>query len=158
MCGEHSTFDGLPEVLTGIIPACAGSTRLFLLASKTFSGSSPHVRGAHLRLVVVQRGAGIIPACAGSTGRGWISMRCPRDHPRMCGEHCHAPSLEAFMMGSSPHVRGAHHDRRAHRHARGIIPACAGSTGGFKCTYTFTRDHPRMCGEHTEKRTTQIAS
>ena len=71
----------------GIIPACAGSTRLFrhnddlyrdhprmcgehaLMASKmpVNAGSSPHVRGALLSCLRVVHRRGIIPACAGST-------------------------------------------------------------------------------------------
>ena len=129
----------------GIIPACAGSTRLRVLQQgdhprmrgehriaadtpQLFVGSSPHARGApdlahrpHARL-------GIIPACAGSTSG---TTRCPsarRDHPRMRGEHRLACSMPIERQGSSPHARGArgvvqHVEVRA-----GIIPACAGST------------------------------
>ena len=31
-----------------------------------------------------------------------------------------------------------------------IIPACAGSTSRRYFFLIFLRDHPRMCGEHTE--------
>ena len=34
-------------------------------------------------------------------------------------------------------------------HGRGIIPACAGSTSQADSSGTASRDHPRMCGEHT---------
>ena len=67
MCGEHRS-------IVGIGVAC--------------QGSSPHVRGA---LVSVDDAAllfGIIPACAGSTKCPLLLTGLPRDHPRMCGEHC----------------------------------------------------------------------
>ena len=152
----------------GIIPACAGSTKRFsstempfrdhprmcgehfirLAYCNAFSGSSPHVRGAHdvLRLSAVN--PGIIPACAGSTpghGRGWA---CGRDHPRMCGEHALANSLMVMPLGSSPHVRGALEYRQRVFKRRGIIPACAGSTPSRISADSSSRDHPRMCGEH----------
>ena len=74
--------------VAGIIPACAGSTRLrshrmgtygdhprmrgehALLQSpmKPTVGSSPHARGARERRRAAHKRPGIIPACAGSTG------------------------------------------------------------------------------------------
>ena len=50
--------------------------------------------------------------------------------------------------GSSPHTRGAPGRAPLGRHARGIIPAYAGSTfcgGGHS---PRLRDHPRIRGEH----------
>ena len=77
-----------PSIRTdGIIPACAGSTRvgarvaqgpgdhprmrgghpLFHLVLSGLLGSSPHARGALGPKVTAERAGGIIPACAGST-------------------------------------------------------------------------------------------
>ena len=107
MCGEHILrglqFRGLQgssphvrgapqddlttSIMTGIIPACAGSTcatpqtynrqrdhprmcgehPLWLLEHDLNVGSSPHVRGALAQGPVVGVHRGIIPACAGST-------------------------------------------------------------------------------------------
>ena len=73
----------------GIIPACAGSTYpeacrapgswdhprmcgehdVSQLTTDVATGSSPHVRGAHVGGHVVLDELGIIPACAGSTLR-----------------------------------------------------------------------------------------
>ena len=92
----------------GIIPACAGSTHRLLLSNLNRMGSSPHARGA----------PSACRPCARSSG----------DHPRMRGEHLEAgrehpvdggiipacagstvtPStLTPCLMGSSPHARGA---------------------------------------------------
>ena len=91
----------------GIIPACAGNTRL------TFSkpcairdhprmcgehleqvarrlgqeGSSPHVRGTLTVAQHISYRRGIIPACAGNTVFAASVCVFFGDHPRMCGEH-----------------------------------------------------------------------
>ena len=128
MCGEHLI---VPEI------------------SLVVSGSSPHVRGARHFGVCGKPRVGIIPACAGSTCRASSPRRCARDHPRMCGEHGFHGVEHLQAAGSSPHVRGARVVKVRLLCAKGIIPACAGSTAPFTTTSVSTRDHPRMCGEHT---------
>ena len=127
MCGEHARFDAF------------GTLR---------AGSSPHVRGARLWQRNRHSPPGIIPACAGSTTvRCWPSPP-RRDHPRMCGEHPWTPCCSTRTGGSSPHVRGALDMSKLPALKRGIIPACAGSTGADRPGQSESRDHPRMCGEH----------
>ena len=130
MCGEHEV---------GIL--------------KTFPswGSSPHVRGAPLVGLPVAPGGGIIPACAGSTPSGGSCSRLSRDHPRMCGEHAAALASPSMIPGSSPHVRGALPILRNKIGLQGIIPACAGSTELQQRFCDARRDHPRMCGEHSDE-------
>ena len=134
--------------ITGIIPAYAGSTRHRVrprvhhrdhprirgehcFASLTLlllEGSSPHTRGA-LRPdepKVPQRG--IIPAYAGSTTCTDTRHNCPRDHPRIRGEHPRSTLLRLRWSGSSPHTRGARGKRLGIVERLGIIPAYAGST------------------------------
>ena len=129
MRGEHpvDAWDSGSEI--GIIPACAGSTSDDRECTYSYSGSSPHARGAPLprshtctsaldhprmrgehwcRYVVLVAPPGIIPACAGST-QYYTAQRFTRS-------------------GSSPHARGAR------------------STRASSCTRS--RDHPRMRGEH----------
>ena len=133
---------------SGIIPACAGSTRYSTTGKQgrrdhprmcgehggvnnynnPTLGSSPHVRGAHAMTGEKTQVYGIIPACAGST-------RPNLDCPRLWG-------------GSSPHVRGARQPAAGRVQAGGIIPACAGSTSMNGLMTCPRRDHPRMCGEH----------
>ena len=152
----------------GIIPACAGSTALYLGErrhiwdhprmcgehtvecpySTAYRGSSPHVRGALALVLVGAKLLGIIPACAGSTSRSNGGGPPVRDHPRMCGEHPKAHCRATFCLGSSPHVRGAHGEYTVDGVFDGIIPACAGSTSQASSCPTSCRDHPRMCGEH----------
>ena len=128
MCGEHKSPTRLslsnqgssphvrgarvhqrpPRSRTGIIPACAGSTVWLYNNGTEDVGSSPHVRGAHSPLHAHQGRRGIIPACAGSTVRSRFNAIRSRDHPRMCGEHLSYSRFCNAVMGSSPHVRGAH--------------------------------------------------
>ncbi len=130
MCGEHLD---------------AGSEQ------KPCPGSSPHVRGALLRLLIAATIGGIIPACAGSTQYGSPMPSKIRDHPRMCGEHIVKLFAQFVHMGSSPHVRGALFSPFRGFAFAGIIPACAGSTPWRRTAQPPHRDHPRMCGEHLRK-------
>ena len=114
--------------LTGIIPACAGSTESGGVSRTQTLGSSPHARGA-LQGVRYHRGlGGIIPACAGSTMA--------------------SNATNAASRGSSPHARGARGWGSTPAPPSGIIPACAGSTSPGSRASCRTEDHPRMRGEH----------
>ena len=46
MCGEHHINPENVGHGGGIIPACAGSTKISVSYEPRFRGSSPHVRGA----------------------------------------------------------------------------------------------------------------
>ena len=91
-------------------------------------GSSPHARGARPGDPRRDAPGGIIPACAGSTRARRRAPTSRRDHPRMRGEHWMHRTPRNRVEGSSPHARGALHVVDARLNARGIIPACAGST------------------------------
>ena len=119
------------------------------------AGSSPRVRGTPAERVVALDPPGIIPACAGNT-HGLITwMPMARDHPRVCGEHTWVNYVDADGEGSSPRVRGtpALDGERGRR--LGIIPACAGNTATVGKADCVLRDHPRVCGEHAGKLTTE---
>ena len=70
----------------------------------------------------------------------------------MCGEHITCVILRELLAGSSPHVRGALTISKWKHRLVGIIPACAGSTILNTCRLERSRDHPRMCGEHSYDR------
>ena len=93
--------------LDGIIPACAGSTRVTGRnvfqngdhprmrgehnpedkAEARIKGSSPHARGAQPAMFALFGSIGIIPAYAGSTAIPSRKSCAMRDHPRIRGEH-----------------------------------------------------------------------
>ena len=158
----------LAKHLSGIIPACAGSTangfrfvfccwdhpRMrgehygYVMADGKSKGSSPHARGAPELARNLSTCDGIIPACAGSTGLRMSAARRFGDHPRMRGEHSLHVWPAYVSGGSSPHARGAHREVTDICDLHGIIPACAGSTTGTRTVFARNWDHPRMRGEH----------
>ena len=96
-------------------------------------GSSPHARGARETRGPLRPVGGIIPACAGSTRHARAGEPGRRDHPRMRGEHPIVSIAPTPSSGSSPHARGALLGVDGLGAARGIIPACAGSTVHLSC-------------------------
>ena len=100
------------------------------LSDAKSSGSSPHARGTlnNRGLQPLQRR--LIPACAGNTPRASPGVSSPGAHPRMRGEHTTLYDSEALTPGSSPHARGTRLVWRCGGARGGLIPACAGNTGG----------------------------
>ena len=115
-------------------------------------GSSPHARGAPSTSATWSAARGIIPACAGSTRARCGPGPWSGDHPRMRGEHTPLLSRTSRRVGSSPHARGAPSTSATWSAARGIIPACAGSTRARCGPGPWSGDHPRMRGEHASAR------
>ena len=113
------------------------------------SGSSPRVRGTLVSDTKVKRVVGIIPACAGNTSQLSTYAMSTWDHPRVCGEHAIASVYDESIPGSSPRVRGTLCRPSRYRPDPGIIPACAGNTLSSRTWRRRTRDHPRVCGEHS---------
>ena len=130
-CGEHSrrlTLDPLPH------------------------GSSPRMRGTLTAISLAESTVGIIPAHAGNTDALDRDLRVNGDHPRACGEHpltiCHSMPC----TGSSPRMRGTHVVAGTPLSVSGIIPAHAGNTGMRVIICRFAGDHPRACGEHSQRK------
>ena len=121
-------------------------------------GSSPRMRGAHIATCSIPEILGIIPAYAGSTRRAH-SRPCPAgDHPRVCGEHSSQRYHYYQSEGSSPRMRGAQAPSPRLGVPDGIIPAYAGSTAVTGEAFTSHGDHPRVCGEHVDLDTSNVAA
>ena len=78
------------------------------------------------------------------------------DHPRLRGEHDKDRLSTRATEGSSPPTRGALRGDAVLAHARGIIPAYAGSTHPPGHNRISRRDHPRLRGEHLTEQATQV--
>ena len=115
-------------------------------------GSSPHTRGALGAVPDDGYDVRIIPAYAGSTRRSSDRSARRPDHPRIRGEHTSSSASWRLESGSSPHTRGAPHERRPFAFDNGIIPAYAGSTYRLWIPVVGVRDHPRIRGEHANLR------
>ncbi len=112
-------------------------------------GSPPRMRGAHVPRERRCIDAGITPAYAGSTCQRSARCSATGDHPRVCGEHRRKYGSGAHQCGSPPRMRGALSSFIVASFSARITPAYAGSTPK-NLPYRFpTRDHPRVCGEHT---------
>ena len=154
----------------GIIPAYAGNTSNTRLRVRTprdhprvcgehdfdsskFGGdlgSSPRMRGTHELFDGFGQAAGIIPAYAGNTSLLTRFSSMSQDHPRVCGEHFIEQTDAPRIVGSSPRMRGTPVLRSFRGLRMGIIPAYAGNTGRQSCRPFWRRDHPRVCGEHSQ--------
>ncbi len=172
ICGEHwgaKTTERLQEgssphmrgaparppphhVVAGIIPAYAGSTGA--CRSRGSRGwDHPRICGEHCLSNAMQAGSqGSSPHMRGAPCASSPRRPSTRDHPRICGEHSVSTSMSMSVRGSSPHMRGAQARHRGHRGQQGIIPAYAGSTPRERRPSVSSRDHPRICGEHTTAR------
>ncbi len=93
---------------------------------------------------------GLIPARAGSTLKSLARLSSPGAHPRPCGEHLFHPHARDSRGGSSPPVRGVHHDYAPRATEHGLIPAHAGNMQKSPGSRTVYRAHPRSRGEHLE--------
>ena len=155
------------SAMSGIIPACAGNSRMFLASPRKYEdhprvcgeqlwkypkvnkswGSSPRVRGTESHLLCFQHPVGIIPACAGNRAGRRHALGTCWDHPRVCGEQLIITELLMLFSGSSPRVRGTVPQTLRIGCLNGIIPACAGNSSMSSCMRDASRDHPRVCGE-----------
>ena len=110
------------------------------------------MRGALVIHAHAQQHLGIIPADAGSTRRSASMTTSREDHPRGCGEHPGFQGAGDGCGGSSPRMRGAPRFPVRPSPWNGIIPADAGSTSSGVLLLLGSRDHPRGCGEHPQRR------
>ena len=111
-------------------------------------GSSPLTRGAPRHVCDRPVPCGLIPAHAGSTSHRRSLRWAARAHPRSRGEHGDVNNFWQAIAGSSPLTRGAHFDQAETFHAKGLIPAHAGSTlHDVRADFRHWA-HPRSRGEH----------
>ena len=98
-----------------------------------------------------QSAVGITPACAGKSqcqrGRG----KSEQDHPRVCGEKHALFGLQHFPQGSPPRVRGKGVFSSTLSKNLRITPACAGKSAPDRGPKQPSGDHPRVCGEKSNK-------
>ena len=111
-------------------------------------GSSPRLRGTHVRRNGCLGQRRFIPAPAGNTceiiaRRGDFSV-----HPRACGEHLRNNRAPGRFFGSSPRLRGTLGFARRDEGFKRFIPAPAGNTPPTGSDDWEPPVHPRACGEH----------
>ena len=127
--GEHITsfMGSVPG--RGIIPAYAGSTMPNCAKTSVAAGSSPHTRGALVRVAGNQVHVQDHPRIRGEHPRESLRQnRRKRIIPAYAGSTTKCRAEYSGHLGSSPHTRGAPHSRASPSRT--------------------TRDHPRIRGEH----------
>ena len=127
-------------------PRACGANVPCLTVVRRVIGSSPRVRGKHVRGIRAQGRLRIIPARAGQTHKPRLSYSPNADHPRACGANVCGGHFGCLGVGSSPRVRGKHRWARPWRCSSRIIPARAGQTKRPLATSLTQTDHPRACG------------
>ena len=93
-------------------------------------------------------GDGITPAYAGTTGTIWPSVPYHTDHPRLRGDHIMNFCKCFRYKGSPPLTRGPPCKVSTDCLVAGITPAYAGTTISMQESNGFSRDHPRLRGDH----------
>ncbi len=145
--GKHSPLR-LCGTRYGLIPACAGKTRIRGRLT-CWRRAHPRMRGEnHGRNPDRNHHEGLIPACAGKTAWRNNLSRQHRAHPRMRGENHHRIGGGIRRVGSSPHARGKPIIGASGSNRVGLIPACAGKTKSWLQKLTAFTAHPRMRGEN----------
>ena len=109
--------------------------------------SPPRMRGKGIADDEARAAVGITPACAGKSELPRFFLRCPWDHPRVCGEKMVSMIPHRRSRGSPPRVRGKERTVPEQRSGNGITPACAGKSSASSSSVHRSRDHPRVCGE-----------
>ena len=110
-------------------------------------GSPPRMRGKGELPKDTKDYFGITPAYAGKRMLYARAVRRDRDHPRVCGEKPGRPFTKTSSMGSPPRMRGKGPAAATDLPGPGITPAYAGKSTSASLRISWSRDHPRVCGE-----------
>ena len=94
---------------------------------------------------------GITPAGAGKRVRGAASASGAADHPRGCGEKSCDRKTPVLKVGSPPRVRGKDLWGEDYENPVRITPAGAGKSSTEERGAETGEDHPRGCGEKSQK-------
>ena len=156
--------------IVGLIPTYAGNTQPYHASAshrrahphvcgehfarrrgrRSFSGSSPRMRGTRRAAPSRNRRCGLIPTYAGNTKHRTVRTDPRRAHPHVCGEHVECSMCRTKRQGSSPRMRGTPTAVFLPGLDRGLIPTYAGNTTGTTETSKSLRAHPHVCGEHRD--------
>ena len=135
----------------GIIPARAGFTG-WARGHLTLAWDHPRSRGVYVQgRHSPPGGLGIIPARAGFTSRVRSGRGGAPDHPRSRGVYPTPRATSCSACGSSPLARGLRGVDLDDARDRGIIPARAGFTTGWRSRHRRAGDHPRSRGVYSSR-------
>ncbi len=130
-----------------IIPTRVGTSLDKLGGENGDRGSSPRVWGQVDADFTVDLSARIIPTRVGTSFDTVADLKTATDHPHACGDKFPVRRRKSDCLGSSPRVWGQATHFSVSGVSFGIIPTRVGTSKGFLCKYTYTRDHPHACGD-----------
>ena len=117
-------------------------------------GSPPPMRGKGIKPLTVSDVQGITPAYAGKRrGKSPVCHRT-QDHPRLCGEKEADVQFLWHSLGSPPPMRGKEYGKLVEIDGDRITPAYAGKSSPIDCSIPQYQDHPRLCGEKSDRSAT----
>ena len=128
-------------------PRICGEKRISSTALWYAVGSPPHMRGKDSENRFAENPQGITPAYAGKSLSLCLVRRFRGDHPRICGEKAADRCGPRRVSGSPPHMRGKAASVHFCCAGAGITPAYAGKSASNVSLMSWSRDHPRICGE-----------
>ncbi len=88
------------------------------------------------------------PAYAGNMSVCLYKTLIGQVQPRVCGEYINTPYLAAFVIGSTPRMRGISFVSFFERSINRFNPAYAGNIGLISTESSIMRVQPRVCGEY----------
>ena len=97
---------------------------------------------------------GITPAYAGKSLISQAPDRSRQDHPRLCGEKYLVSYHTVGAAGSPPPMRGKVTEAETVTKEDRITPAYAGKSPAGFSQYRDHWDHPRLCGEKSDRSAT----
>ena len=122
-------------------------------------GSPPRVRSRRRPQTCRRPARGITSACAEQTLRTVWTLRCHRDHLRVCGADRGVVMALAYRLGSPPRVRSRPADPDDAGISVGITSACAEQTTTTTLWAEPPGDHLRVCGvDHLPSDAVRIAA
>ena len=132
-------------------PRGCGDKFTTLTSVKSSAGSPPRMRGQVTIITQIQAPNGITPADAGTRNFGYCSGPRTWDHPRGCGDKLYTWTPSLTTRGSPPRMRGQDLFGHIHFLFCWITPADAGTRSSGGCMRPRSQDHPRGCGDKTQK-------
>ena len=137
--------------LVGITPAYAGKSHILTTETVPAVGSPPPMRGKAPAAGWTELSIRITPAYAGKRRNHEFEPRRIEDHPRLCGEKFAFWSITTQAKGSPPPMRGKVLRMLEKSPQKRITPAYAGKSNSKMIRYFRNQDHPRLCGEKSQK-------
>ena len=115
-------------------------------------GSSPRMRGTHVKLPSLTLVLRFIPTYAGNSDNCLIVLDVIAVHPHVCGELSCAVISAFTIGGSSPRMRGTLIDYRLMYAFYRFIPTYAGNSAICPSAVAILPVHPHVCGELKDPR------